>query len=156
LQFTDRAHIADRLVDCNAFRGTEQQLRDLLYPGPSATARSPQAAPREDDTPMQVELRFYNDNGTPDPAGLNFRGACPAEAANSSMVVDRAWVRWVSYWGASTFRVVAWDDTKPLGEADPSRGWWELPAAVRGFTVEGRRPDPGTQPAVTLITRAKT
>lgn len=124
---------------------------------PFMTVPAPEPAipttPQEDA--MQVELRFFDDDGKPDPAGLNFRGSAPAEASGSSVLVDRAWVRWVSYWGTSSFRIVAWDDIKPLGEADPTRGWWELPASVRGFTVEGRRHDAGTQPAVSLLTRSK-
>lgn len=32
LQFTDRAHIAGKLVDCNAYRGTPAELHALLYP----------------------------------------------------------------------------------------------------------------------------
>lgn len=110
----------------------------------------------EDDPVTPIELHFYNDAGAPDPAGLNFRGACPAETSANSMVIDRAWVRWVSYWGATTWRIVAWSAAKAIAEAPTGVDNWELPAKdCRGFTVEGRRANPGVQPAASLLVALK-
>lgn len=114
-------------------------------------ATRPDPALREDVDVLLVPLTFYDKDWQLDPAGLNFRASCPAEAVSTSLVVDRAWVRWVSYWGPSTFRVVAWDAKEPIAEADPRLDWWELPSGVRGFTVEGAR-TAGAQPAVSLLT----
>lgn len=102
-----------------------------------------------------VLIYFYDDTWNPDPAGLNWRGGSPAEAGAGSVVVAAAWVRWKAWWGNSTFKIVAWDVAKPIGEADPSKDYWQLPAAARSFTCEGRRAHSGVIPAVSLLQQAK-
>jgi hypothetical protein len=88
----------------------------------------------------------------PDPAGLIFRGALPAEAGANSAAVARAVVRWRAHWGGAAFRIVAWDERSPIAEADPARDFWELPAGkVRSFTVEGRRENAGVQVTASLV-----
>lgn len=136
-------------------------LRIAQVPGVIAAAATilrpaprPDPALREDVAVTPIPLTFLDDTGRPDPAGLNFRAACPAEAAATSQIVDRAFVRWVSYFGSSSFRIVAWDAHGPIGEADPRFDWWQLPDTVRGFTVEGKRA-PGAQPSVALLTAPK-
>jgi len=112
--------------------------------------------PTAEDTMDLIELRYYDDHFEPDPDGLNFRGSCPAETATNSLVIDRAFVRWVAYWGqVAGWRVVAWNANAPIGEAPPGVDNWELPAGTRGFTVEGRRAHPGVQPAVALLVKGK-
>lgn len=102
-----------------------------------------------------IPIHFFDDDWQPDPAGRNFRGACPAELGAGSQVVERAWVRWTAKWGGCTWKIVAWDATKPVGEADTRKDYWELPSGVRSFTVEGRREHAGVIPSATLLQRAK-
>ncbi len=57
LQFTDRAYIAGKAIDCSAYRGTEQQLRDLLYP--------PAQNPGADDVQLSDRIPdLYTDGPT--------------------------------------------------------------------------------------------
>lgn len=105
---------------------------------------------------MNVPLTYLDDNGKPDPAGLNFRASCPAEAAATSQVIDRAWVRWVSGGAPSTFTVTAYGPGGvALGVADPRFDYYELPPSVRGFVVSGRRSGPAAEPSVALLTVLK-
>lgn len=113
------------------------------------------APPAQEDVMSPIELTFYNDTWQPDPAGLNFRGSCPAESGTGSAVIDTMWVRWVAYWGICTWKIVAWDSAKPIGQAPSGGDWWQIPAAARGFTVEGRRNDPGVQPAASIVVKTK-
>lgn len=105
------------------------------------------------DEELEIRLHFFDDNWKPDPNGLNFRGSCPAEFGNNSTVVDRAFVRWVCYWGKTTWKIVAHNKNthSPIGEADPKLDVWELPPGTRGFTVEGRRERPDVIPAASLL-----
>lgn len=105
------------------------------------------------DEEMGITLHFFDDNWIPDPAGLNFRGSCPAEFGNNSMVVERAFVRWVSYWGDCTWFIAAHrkNTHDPIGEFDPRSDVWELPPGTRGFTVEGRRENSATIPSASLL-----
>lgn len=102
-----------------------------------------------------LPIYFFDDAWHPDPAGLNWRAAGPAEVAAGSQVVDAAWVRWGCSYGTSTFKIVAWDAHAPIGQADVSKDYWALPGAARVFTVEGRRSDPGAVPFAYLLQRAK-
>lgn len=121
-----------------------------------SSASTPPARTKDDDTVSPIPLTFYNDSWQPDPAGLNFRGSFTAEAGANSTVISRVWVRWVAYWGSASWRVVAWDATRPLGEPkDYSLDHWELPPGVRGGTVEGRREHPGVVPAASLLVLPK-
>lgn len=74
-QFTDRASIAGYQVDCNAFKGTEAELRAIFYGGSAAT-------PKGDTLSAQAEKRIElaldqlvgfkkNDNGLPTFEGWN-------------------------------------------------------------------------------------
>lgn len=129
----------------------------LVAPSPAAPSSV------EDTVQTSIALTFYNDSWQPDPAGLNFRASVPAECGAGSAVIGAAWVRWVCYWGALVdtpacphgWKIVAWDETKPIGEADYTTDWWRLPEQVRGFTVEGRRANPGVIPAAALIVSPK-
>lgn len=53
LQFTDRALVAGKSVDANAFRGTPDQLRALL------TLNQPTTPPAEEDTTMLESISLY-------------------------------------------------------------------------------------------------
>jgi hypothetical protein len=129
-----------------------ERIADMNLPWEGAPPVTP---PQLGDPVQTIDLKFYNDDWAPDPAGLNFRASCPAEAGDNSAVVAHAWVRWAFHWGTATMRVVAWDALKPIGEADPKKDFWKLPAGVRSFTVEGRRLDPKTTIGVSLIVQPK-
>lgn len=119
-----------------------------------STGASPQTTHPE-DAMTAMEIFFFDDRWLPDPAGLNFRGALPAEARATSQLIDRAWARWAWKFGDVTgFKVTAWDATKAIGSSG-SGDYWELPAGVRSITAEGRRSDAGTVVAVTLLTSPK-
>ena len=102
-------------------------------------------------------LTFYADSACtkPDPAGLFWRATENVEVAGDSVVVQASWVRWSAIWGASTFRIFAWDETRVLAEADYRRDYWPVPAQARKVTAEGRREHPGAIIAVSLIQQAK-
>jgi hypothetical protein len=144
-------------IDLDAFRGRVAWLladplnRIPRFANPPPT---PDARPEVDDD-MPIGLHFYNDDWLPDGDGLNFRGAAPAEWGDNSLVVARAFVRWVSYWGGARWKVVAWNADGPIGEANPNLDNWELPRGARGFTVEGRREHVGVIPAASLLQQAK-
>ena len=104
---------------------------------------------------MTLPIHFYNDQWQPDPAGLNWRALGTAEVGGDSAVVANAWVRWRSSWGTTSFKIVAWDETHPLGEPDYRRDYWQLPANTRSFTAEGRRAHSGVVIAVSLLQQAK-
>jgi hypothetical protein len=103
-----------------------------------------------------VKITYYSVDPrgalVPDPAGLQFRGALPAEAGAGSAAIKQAFVRWRAHWGTARFRIVAWSATAPAGEVDTTQtDWWELPAAVRSFTVEGTREHSAVEVAASLI-----
>lgn len=64
-QFTDRALIAGITVDCNAFKGTPEQLSQLFTGGP-VTQPTPSTDPAADN---QIQLRGPNLDGWPQLAG---------------------------------------------------------------------------------------
>ena len=104
-----------------------------------------------------MQLHFYADQACtqPDSAGLFWRGVQNTEVGGDSVVVERAWLRWRAQWGGSTFRVVGWDESKPIGEADTRIDYWGIPAQCRSVTAEGRREHPGVVIDVSLIQLAK-
>lgn len=104
---------------------------------------------------QQLNIVHFDDDWNPDPAGLNWRAVSPAERANESNIIDRAWVRYRSDWGGSTFKIVAWNRSAPIGENDPKLDYWELPLGTRSFTAEGRRERKDTVVSVALLQRAK-
>lgn len=118
---------------------------------------SPLLAPRPEEDPVNIPLHFFDDDWRLAPAGLNFRGTCPAEWGANSALIELAFVRWAAYWGDCSWRVVAHGNNTfdPIGEADPAKDHWQLPPGTRGFTVEGRREHAGVIPAASLITKSK-
>jgi len=56
-QFTDRATIAGHTVDCNAFRGTVEQLRTIFYGGESATTPSEEDDMTDEDRALLRQIR---------------------------------------------------------------------------------------------------
>lgn len=106
---------------------------------------------------MSLPIYFYSDSGctTPDPAGLYWRSGGSVENGADSVAVSRAWVRWKSWWGTSTFKIVAWDARNPVGEADARKDYWELPDAARSFTAEGKREHSGAIIDVSLLQMGK-
>lgn len=104
---------------------------------------------------MTLTIHYFDDQWQPNPAGLNWRAVGTAEVGGDSEVVAAAWVRWRAAWGGSTFKIVAWDETRPLGEPDYRRDWWLLPANTRSFTAEGRRQGAATVIDVDLLQLAK-
>jgi hypothetical protein len=129
---------------------------DVVIAMATGTTSPTATAPEGDDAVVTpIELTYYDDNWKVDPNGLNFRASVPAEVANNSAVISRAWVRWVAYWGKVTWKIVAWGAARPISEATYTTDNWELPPSTRGFTVEGRRDAPGTIPAASLLTLPK-
>lgn len=104
-----------------------------------------------------MKLTFYADQACTkvDPAGLFWRGVKCVEVGTDSAIVEAGWARWRAAWGGSTFRLVAWDETRPLGEADLRKDWWAIPAQTRSFTAEGKRDHAGVAIDVTLLLKAK-
>jgi len=124
-----------------------------LLPSGPPPAPDPRGGPE-----MPIDLYFFDDDWKPNPAGLNWRGAVDVEVDGTSGVIDQAWVRWGTKWGASTFRVVAWDATKPLQEPtidEYRRDYWPVPAAARSVTVEGRRAHSAVIPSARLVEKPK-
>lgn len=136
--------------DMNGFRAVVRGwLRGSFVPA------APPSAPHLGEPLMRIDLEFYNDDWQPDPCGLNFRASAPAEAGDNSACFLEAYVRWSAHWGGAKFRIVAWDATKPIAEADVSRDNWSIPRGTRSFTVEGRRENAGVQVGASLIVKAK-
>lgn len=106
---------------------------------------------------MHIPIAFFDDQGRPDPAGLNFRGVMPIENGGDSGVIDACWLRWAgmwgSTWGAGTFRAaVLTADAAGIGDtgwtslnAGRDRDYWAIPDAhpdgrpARVLYVEGKR-----------------
>lgn len=101
----------------------------------------------------QLTINFYADQACtqPDPAGLFWRAGTSVESGADSAAVARAFLRWKTWWGGSTFKIVAWDTARPVGEADYTRDFWELPDPARSFTAEGHRDNAGVIVDVSLL-----
>lgn len=103
-----------------------------------------------------VAIEYFNDAWQKDPNGLNWRAVHTVESGGASAVVARAFVRWASAWGTSSYKIVALTKTgAPIGEPDYRNDYWELPATARFFTAEGRRQRGDTMISVSLLQLAK-
>lgn len=104
-----------------------------------------------------MDIYYYADEACtrPDPAGLFWRGAKNVDGSAASVAVANAWVRWSAMYGPSTFKIVAWSKTGPIGEAKYDLDYWLLPGATRKFTAEGERQHPGAIISVDLLLQAK-
>lgn len=104
-----------------------------------------------DDNMIPVDFYYFDDNWIPSPIGLNFRAALPVETAPESQVVKECWLRWVSQFGISTWKIVAWTIKAPIGEPDYRMDNWQIPPQSRSITIEGRKSASGVVPAANLI-----
>lgn len=158
VQFTDRATIAGRPVDCSAFEGTRDQLAALL--GGTQPAIPPITSQEVDPvTAIPITVR---------PDGT-FRGTLVTESGGPSQVVAQAWLDMGSTWGGSSMRATALGNNgNVLAVWPPTPGLGTIPnnATVMGVvlppgtcmvTVEGKVADPnaGTIPAASVVSKTR-
>lgn len=149
LQFTDRGTVAGQRVDVNAYRGTKDQFRALVYGAPAPVTALP---PSGGDDDMPLNITFYDDQWNVDLNGLNFQAAEPVEVPPDSGLNQWAVIRWGAVWGAAAFRIVANGHNGPLGEPTSyATDYWFLPAGTRSVTIEGRRDSPRVVIAARLV-----
>lgn len=137
VQFSDRATIAGRAVDCSAFNGTRTQLAALLG-APTPTI------PEEDD-PVEIKLVFA-------PDGVTFRGLVPAEAGAGSARYKGGWIKTSVAFGPGVHVRMCARDTNgivmPGGEKiddvkPDHNSVLTLPDGTQSATVEGKLTGPG-------------
>jgi hypothetical protein len=145
-----RGRKSDPNFDMPAFRSKAANT-----PPPGAAVPASTASTGEPD--MNIPVTYYAVDAAgaptvPDPAGTAFRASMPCEVGAGSQVVAASWVRWTAKWGTATFRIVFWDATHPIAEADTAKqDWWQIPAAARSFTIEGVRQHAGVQIGASLL-----
>lgn len=147
VQFSDRATIAGRAVDCSAFNGTRAQLAALL----GGTA--PTTDQEEPMAPVPINIRS---DGT-------FAETVMVEAGASSAVVAKAWITYGSTFGTSHFKISALDGAGHVmgtqlenDVANNRRGpVMAVPDGAVMATIEGRLIDKGARPGAALITLPK-
>lgn len=107
VQFTDKATVAGKAVDCSAFGGTRDQLAALLgytagAPAPATTAAAA-AVPEEDlMAPAPLPVTYLPDG--------RYRVAANVEStAIGSALYAQMWITYKSLWGDSTFTITALD-----------------------------------------------
>lgn len=161
VQFTDKATVAGKAVDCSAFGGTRDQLAALLgYTTAAAAAR-----PQEDlMAPAPLPVTYLPDG--------RYRIAAKVEATKTgSQLYAHMWISFSTLWGDSTAAITALRgdgsvierlgpaDWQPCTDPTPIKNnlnySYSVPEDALTVTIEGKAADPAAGTEISAFLLAK-